>query len=210
MIAIVNYGMGNLGSILNMLRRIGVEAQIVQTPEAILAADKLILPGVGSFDTGMANLTSSGLRAVLDEQVLVRRTPVLGVCLGMQLLGHRSEEGQLPGLGWLDAEAIRFRFDPKATGLKIPHMGWNTVRPVNGAPLFADFAEPPRFYFVHSYHVVCADPRDVAAAVHHGSDVTAAVTRGNVMGVQFHPEKSHAFGMKLLKTFACLPGVAPC
>lgn len=211
MIAIVNYGIGNLGSILNMLQRIGVAAQVAQTPAAILAAEKLILPGVGAFDTGMASLGASGLRDVLDEKVVGQKTPVLGVCLGMQLLGRRSEEGQLPGLGWLDAETIRFRFDPKATGLKIPHMGWNTVRPANGTPIFAGFTEPPRFYFVHSYHMACADAGDVAATVHHGSDVTAAVARGHVMGVQFHPEKSHAYGMKLLRAFADLPPrTAPC
>ncbi len=210
MITIVNYGMGNLGSIRNMLQRIGVKARISSSREEILAAEKLILPGVGAFDTGMANLAQSGLREVLDEMVLVRQTPVLGVCLGMQLLTRSSEEGRLPGLGWIDAETIRFRFDPKATGLKIPHMGWNTVRPAAGAVLFAGFVEPPRFYFVHSYHVVCAAAAEVAATVNHGTEVTAAVARGHVMGVQFHPEKSHAYGMKLLKTFAALPGAVSC
>ena len=210
MITIVNYGMGNLGSIQNMLQRIGVKARISSSREEILEAEKLILPGVGAFDTGMANLAQSGLREVLDEMVLVRQTPVLGVCLGMQLLTRSSEEGRLPGLGWIDAETIRFRFDPKTTGLKIPHMGWNTVKPATGAALFTGFAEPPRFYFVHSYHVVCAAAAEVAATVNHGSEVTAAVARGHVMGVQFHPEKSHAYGMKLLKTFAALPRAVSC
>lgn len=205
MITIVNYGIGNLGSILNMLQRIGVKARISSSPEDILTAEKLILPGVGSFNTGMANLTQSGLRAVLDQKVMEQKTPVLGVCLGMQLMTRRSEEGHLPGLGWIDAETIRFQFDPKATGLKIPHMGWNTVKPAANVALFAGFIEPPRFYFVHSYHVVCADSANVAGSVHHGTDVTAAVTQGHVMGVQFHPEKSHSYGMKLLKTFATLP-----
>ncbi|MBI4474328.1 MAG: imidazole glycerol phosphate synthase subunit HisH [Acidobacteria bacterium] len=205
MITIIDYGMGNVGSILNMLKRIGVAARVSANADEIRAAERLILPGVGAFDTGMANLASMGLRDVLDEKVQVQQTPVLGVCLGMQLLTGRSEEGRLRGLGWIKGETVRFRFDPKTSHLKIPHMGWNTVKPVPRAPLFASFSEPPRFYFVHSYHVVCAEPADLAATVCHGDEVTAAITRGHIMGVQFHPEKSHTFGMKLLKTFAELP-----
>jgi glutamine amidotransferase len=204
-ITIIDYGMGNVGSILNMLKRIGAAAQISSKVEDIVSADKLVLPGVGSFDTGMSNLVISGLRDVLDEKVLGERTPVLGVCLGMQLLSRRSEEGQLPGLGWIEGETVRFRFDPKTTGLKVPHMGWNTVKPSPASPLFASFIEPPRFYFVHSYHVVCANPADVAAKVYYGEEVTAAISRGHVMGVQFHPEKSHTYGMRLFKSFADLP-----
>jgi glutamine amidotransferase len=204
-ICIVDYGVGNLGSILNMFRRIGATAQISSTVEEIRSATKLILPGVGSFDSGMTSLANSGLRDALDAKVLGDRTPVLGLCLGMQLMGHCSEEGSQRGLGWLQAETRRFPERTKELGLRIPHMGWNTITAKSGSPLFPYFAEPPRFYFVHSYHVICADPEDVAATTHHGTEVTAAVTHGNVMGVQFHPEKSHSYGMRLLRAFAELP-----
>jgi glutamine amidotransferase len=204
-ITIIDYGMGNAGSIANMLRRIGAPSLITSRREDVEKASKLILPGVGAFDTGMAHLDETGLRGPLDDKVLRGGTPVIGLCLGMQLLGRRSEEGQRAGLGWLDAETVRFRFDPKESKLKIPHMGWNTVTRVNDSPMFAGFTEPPRFYFVHSYHVECRDPRDVAATVRHGYEVTAAVQRGSIYGVQFHPEKSHKFGMAVLRFFASLP-----
>jgi glutamine amidotransferase len=206
MITIIDYGMGNVGSILNMLKRIGVSARVSSNSDHIRSATKLILPGVGSFDSGMSNLANSGFRELLDEKVLVQRTPVLGLCLGMQLLGSRSEEGKLKGLGWIDAETVRFPPSTKAAGLKIPHMGWNSVKTTASSPLFASFAEPPRFYFVHSYHMVCSDPSDIAATVSHGLEVTAAISRDNVMGVQFHPEKSHTYGMQLLKAFVDLAG----
>jgi glutamine amidotransferase len=205
MIIIIDYGMGNVGSILNMLKKVGVEARISSSAEAVRGADKLILPGVGAFDAGMSNLSNSGLRDALDEKVLRQKTPVLGVCLGMQLMTCRSEEGECPGLGWVDGETTLFRFDSDMKGLKIPHMGWNTVTPAANTSLFCGFDEPPRFYFVHSYHVLCRHPSDVVATVHHGFELTAAIERGNIMGVQFHPEKSHRFGMAIYRAFAALP-----
>jgi glutamine amidotransferase len=202
MIVIVDYGMGNLGSIANMLKKVGAEAVISSEAAAIERADKLILPGVGAYDNGMKNLAERGLIPLLNAKVLQDKTPILGLCLGMQLFARRSEEGQLPGLGWLDAETVRFKLDAAHTHLKIPHMGWNTLRICQSHPIFADADEEPRFYFVHSYHVVCAGPQIVLAQTHYGYDFASAVVKDNVVGVQFHPEKSHKFGMKLLRNFA--------
>jgi glutamine amidotransferase len=202
MIVIVDYGMGNLGSIANMLKKIGVPAVISSDPAVVEKADKLILPGVGAFDAGMKNLETRGLIPLLNFRVLEQKTPILGVCLGMQLLCKRSEEGQLPGLGWLDAEVVRFKFDSNTTNLKIPHMGWNTLAVRQPHPLFADLEAENRFYFVHSYHVVCADQSNVLAQTNYGFDFASAVVKDNIMGVQFHPEKSHKFGMRLYKNFA--------
>lgn len=210
MITIVDYGMGNLGSILNMLRRIGIAAGISSSPQDVKMASKLILPGVGAFDAGIANLNASGLREALDEAVIGRKVPVLGVCLGMQLMGRGSEEGELPGLGWIPAHATRFSSNGD-TRLRIPHMGWNTVSVRSDAAknsLFTSLEIPLRFYFVHSYHLVCDQPADVVATVHYGTDVTAALERNNLMGVQFHPEKSHRHGMSLYRAFAAIPEVA--
>jgi len=202
MIVIVDYGLGNIGSIVNMFKKAGVAATISSDPAVIEKADKLILPGVGAFDAGMKNLETRGLIPLLNFRVLEQQTPILGVCLGMQLLCKWSEEGQLPGLGWLDAEVVRFKFDSNSGDLKIPHMGWNTLTAHTPHPLFADLEAENRFYFVHSYHVVCADQSNVLAQTNYGFDFTAAVVKDNIMGVQFHPEKSHKFGMRLLKNFA--------
>lgn len=203
MIAIVDIGVGNLGAIRNMLRKVGAEAFITADPTDIRAAAKVILPGVGAFDAGMQALADSGLTAVLNEQALEVKKPVLGICLGAQMLGNRSEEGSLPGLGWIDMDVVRF---PRDAGLRVPHMGWNTVVPAvkdgKVSPLFAGNEAEPRFYFVHSYHFKCADPADVAATCDYGGAFAAAVARGNIWGVQFHPEKSHRFGAALLRNFA--------
>lgn len=202
MIIIIDYGMGNLGSILNMLKKIGASAIVSSSLEEIRKAEKLILPGVGAFDNGMKNLNDRGLTVVLREQVIEKGKPILGICLGMQLLTKRSEEGRTEGLGWIDAETVRFRFGEAQEGLKIPHMGWNTVNVMKESPLFKDMSEDPRFYFVHSYHVVCNDPGDVLTTTYYGYDFTSSVQRENMTGVQFHPEKSHKFGMRLLENWA--------
>ncbi|MBN1306082.1 MAG: imidazole glycerol phosphate synthase subunit HisH [Anaerolineales bacterium] len=202
MIVIVDYGMGNLGSILNMLKKIGVTgAKISSSPDEVEQADKLILPGVGAFDTGMKRLAETGLLEVLNEKVLKSKTPTLGVCLGMQLITKSSEEGQLPGLGWIDARTIRFQFDPRQTGLKIPHMGWNFIEFQREGALLMDMYPGSRFYFVHSYHVVCGNAADVLATTNYGYDFVSIVQHENIMGVQFHPEKSHKFGMRIYKNF---------
>jgi glutamine amidotransferase len=202
MIAIVDYGMGNLGSIVNMLKKVGADATLTSDPTMIEKADKLILPGVGAFDNGMRNLTERNLVSRLTTRVLQKKIPILGLCLGMQLFTRRSEEGQLPGLGWLDADTVRFRFDASQAHLKVPHMGWNTPHLCRPHALFAEMDAEPRFYFVHSYRVVCADPQDELAHANYGIDFVAMVAHDNILGAQFHPEKSHKFGMRLLKNFA--------
>ncbi len=201
MIVIVDLEMGNVGSVRNMVKRIGAEARISSDVAEIEAADRLILPGVGAFDHGMRSLRRLGLLEALNHRVLDQETPVLGICLGMQLLTRGSEEGDEPGLGWIAGDTIRFGFDPRQAGLKIPQMGWNTVVVQRRDSLFRGFDDEPRFYFVHSYHVVCDRPEDVLATTWHGYDFAAAVHRANVWGTQFHPEKSHKFGIRLLTNF---------
>ena len=205
MITIIDYNVGNLGSIRNMLKKLGVDSEVSSDPQRIAAADQLILPGVGAFDTGMDSLHRSGLVPLLNERVLQARVPTLGICLGMQLMARRSAEGERDGLGWIDAEAVRF--EPADTSLKVPHMGWNRVYPQRPSPLLDGLPAEPRFYFVHSFHVRCNNPNDVLLTSHYGIDFHSAFEHGNVWGVQFHPEKSHKFGMRLLQNFAdhCKP-----
>lgn len=200
MIVIVDYGVGNVGSIVNMLRRGGASAIVSAKSEEIRSADGLILPGVGAFDAGMKQLAGTGLMEALSEAVLGRKTPILGICMGMQLFMRASEEGDLPGLGWIDGEVVRFKPDPQAK-LKVPHMGWNTVS-TEPAELFHGLEAGSRFYFVHSYYVACSDDREVIGRTQHGLWFHSSVRKDNILGVQFHPEKSHRFGMALLKNFA--------
>lgn len=200
MLAIINYGLGNLSSIRNMCRRIGVEAEISDDPDLIAAADRLILPGVGHFRKGMENLHASGLKPVLDQLVLEARRPILGICLGAQLMTGHSEEGDTPGLGWVDADTIRFR-DDALGGLKVPHMGWREIGITADNPLWAGLPDEPRFYFVHSYHFRFRQPDEVAATARYGYDFACAFRKGNIFGTQFHPEKSHRFGMRVLENF---------
>lgn len=201
MIAIVDYGMGNLGSIQNMFRRIEVPAEVTGDIEVIRRASKILLPGVGAFDSAMSRINESGLREVLDHKALNERVPVLGICLGMQLLTRSSDEGNLPGLGWIAAQTRRF---PTIKSLKVPHMGWNLVKPRHPHPLVDGLPADSRFYFVHSYYVTVDDDADSLLQAHYGVDFEAAVAHDNILGAQFHPEKSHKFGMKLLANFARL------
>jgi glutamine amidotransferase len=205
-IVVVDYGMGNVGSIANMLRKVGADAQVSSQARAIETADKLILPGVGAFDAAMQRINDAdGLRASLDRRVVADRVPVLGICLGMQLLTTRSEEGELPGLGWIAARTVSFRgrIDPL---LKCPHMGWNVVTPHTPSGLTAGFdtLSEPRFYFVHSYYIECEDRDAAILRTSYGVSYDSAIQCNNIYGVQFHPEKSHRFGMKLLENFARL------
>jgi imidazole glycerol-phosphate synthase subunit HisH len=215
MITIIDYGVGNLGSIANMFKKIGVKTIITADANTIAQADKLILPGVGAFDNGMRNLQARGLVEVLNSQVLEKGVPILGLCVGLQLFTRKSEEGQLPGLGWLDAAVVRFKFDAAQhvaaqgiaaqsaqAGLKIPHMGWNYIQMQQASPLLTGLPAETRFYFVHSYHLVCTDASDVLAQTTYGYAFPSIVQRGNIYGAQFHPEKSHRFGMQFLKNFA--------
>jgi glutamine amidotransferase len=200
-IVIVNYGLGNLGSIFNMLKKIGVESVISSEVETITQATKVILPGVGHFDRAMERLKGTPLRDVLDRKALVDKVPILGICLGMQLLSRGSEEGSLPGLGWIPASTVRFRPEPDSR-LKVPHMGWNEVERTTPSPLTEGFDAEFRFYFVHSYFVRTDDRAHSILVARHGIEFDAGIQKDNIFGVQFHPEKSHRFGMKLLANFA--------
>lgn len=201
MIVIVDYKLGNLGSIYNMLRKLGASVSVSDRPDQISQAEKIILPGVGSFDGGMSNLNRSGLKPVLEQLVMDKKVPTLGVCLGMQLLTRGSEEGSEPGLGWVKGETVSFEKPKENSGLKIPHMGWNSIQIKNADPLLAEL-EHSRFYFVHSFHVTCDDPTTVLTTTEHGEKFVSVYRFGNIWGTQFHPEKSHRFGMKLLANFA--------
>lgn len=204
-VSIIDYGMGNVGSIQNMLTRLGAEAGVTRDPTAITRADRLILPGVGAFDAGMRNLHQSGLLPIIKQKVLVGNTPLLGICLGMQLLMGRSEEGHEAGLGWLPGRVVRFSFDAENKHLKIPHMGWNVIQVKQASKLLDELGVDSRYYFVHSYHCVAAQGTEVLATATYGHEFAAVVARGNIFGVQFHPEKSHRFGMELLRNFLQLP-----
>lgn len=200
MIAIVDYDIGNLAAVANMFRRIGVECEVTSDVEKIRNAARLVLPGNGAFDACMTALRETGLIPVLEEKVLEHRTPLLGICVGAQMLGKGSEEGVGSGLGWLDMAVKRF---PATLNLKVPHMGWAEVERVcPGDPLISGLDERARFYFVHSYYMQPANPQDVLLTARYGIDFAAAVRSGNIAGVQFHPEKSHRYGKRLLELFS--------
>ena len=198
MIIVVDYGVGNIASVLNMLKRVGAKAMASNSREDIERAGKLILPGVGAFDAGMQTLRNSGLIDVLDEQVLGKRKPVMGVCLGSQMLGNRSEEGCELGLGWIDMDIVRFE---KRDGRKVPHMGWNEVTPQLQHPILTGLDEQSRFYFVHSYYMLPRDVANTLLTANYDQQFAAGVFKDNIFGFQFHPEKSHRFGMQLFKNF---------
>jgi len=202
MITIVDYGLGNVRAFLNVYKRLNIEARTAAHPGDLIGASKVILPGVGAFDQAMALLEASGMRACLDDLVSRQGVPVLGVCVGMQMLGRASEEGKAQGLGWVDGRVRAFASLMAAEKLPVPHMGWNDVRPVSGNPLFEHLACDARFYFLHSYYFECDRDQDSIAVSRYGPEFCCAVNAGNVFGVQFHPEKSHRFGTRLLKNFA--------
>jgi imidazole glycerol-phosphate synthase subunit HisH len=202
MIMIVDYGMGNLGSIQNMFKRIGIKAQIESDPSVLRSARKIVLPGVGSFDAAMQRINEvEGLRETLDRKACLEKVPVLGVCLGMQLLTDSSEEGVLPGLGWIAGKTIRF---PSAMNLKIPHMGWNNGTFPDDKPtnlILKNLPADSRFYFVHSYFVKVNNDENAILKTSYGIKFDAAIAKDNIFGVQFHPEKSHKFGMQIFQNF---------
>jgi glutamine amidotransferase len=186
-----------------MFRKLNVESVITSDLEEVAKADRLVLPGVGAFDHAMANLKNLSLVPLLNQKILKEKTPLLGICLGMQLLTKKSEEGIMLGLDWIDAETVRFKFED-CNKLKVPHMGWNTVEIKRDDVLFKNMGEEPSFYFVHSYYAKCNDQNNILTTTHYGIDFCSSVVRGNIRGVQFHPEKSHKFGMQLLRNFADL------
>jgi imidazole glycerol-phosphate synthase subunit HisH len=201
MIVIIDYGIGNLASVHNMFKKIGVKEVIVSKDEAVISkATKLLLPGVGAFDAAMNHLKLTGLIPLLNQKVLEEKVPTLGICLGMQMLTRSSEEGTEQGLSWIDATTVKFNLDP-ALKLKVPHMGWNYVKANYTNPLI-EMESKNRFYFVHSYYVKCIDAQQSLATCHFGGDFTCMVNKDNIFGAQFHPEKSLKFGMKLLENFS--------
>lgn len=204
MISIVNYGMGNLGSIVNMYKKIGVKTELISTVTEIEKAQKILLPGVGAFDAAMTKINELGIREALDKKALQEKIPILGICLGMQLLTQSSEEGKLPGLGWIDAKTLAFSRFIDSSKYKIPHMGWNTAEINQPSKLTLGFKEleDVRFYFVHSYFVKCDKDENSILRTEYGVTFDSAIHQGNIYGAQFHPEKSHKFGMKMLENFA--------
>lgn len=202
MVTIIDYGVGNLNSIKNMLKKIGTDAIISSLPADIDSAEKLILPGVGAFDYGMQKIHESGFLGNLRQKVIQNKTPLLGVCLGAQLLLEGSEEGvPVPGLGWINGRVVRFDQGRMPGNFKIPHMGWNGLELKKESRLFTNMHPGQRFYFVHSYHMACVQEADVLAESNYSYNFVSAVEKDNVLGVQFHPEKSHKFGMRLYENF---------
>lgn len=201
MIVVVDSGVANLASVVNMGRKAGGTFTVSHEPAVVAAATKLILPGVGAFDAAMRSLTERGLVPALEHAVRDRQVPILGLCLGMQLFTRGSEEGGAAGLNWIAADTVRFRTDLVPGGLKVPHMGWNHVEINREDPLLATLPPAPRFYFVHSYYVRCDDPDDVLLWATHGVRFAAGVRHGNIWGLQCHPEKSHFFGLAVMRQF---------
>lgn len=199
-VTVVDYGAGNVGSVMNMLKKIGVPALRAQEAAQLKAAKRLILPGVGAFDHCMQKLADSGLRPALEEAALKQKTPLLGICVGFQMMYAGSEEGTQPGLGWLSGKVVRFDASKLKADQKVPHMGWDRISAL-AHPLFFS-PDEPRFYFVHSYHAQPDDPTCTIATCNYGYEFTCAAQKENILGVQFHPEKSHRFGMQLLRNFA--------
>lgn len=202
MITIIDYGMGNIGTIINKLEKLDISVQTTSDPSSILSAEKIILPGVGSFDAGIKNINALNLIESLQKAILEDKTPILGICLGMQLFTKKSEEGSLGGLGLFGCNTIKFRIPDFNNQMKIPHIGWNTIRILNTSPLLENINSDARFYFVHSYHVNCQIPGLVTAVTNYGYDFPSIIQKNNIYGVQFHPERSHSQGLTILKNFA--------
>lgn len=201
MITVLDYGLGNVAAFVNIYKRLNIAVEVAATAEQLTGAEKIILPGVGAFDWAMTRLNESGMRERLDELVTVKKTPVLGVCVGMQMMAKKSDEGKLPGLGWIDAEVQRFDEAGFSQQTHLPHMGWNDVVPRTSDCLFKGM-QSPRFYFLHSYYFAPANADDVLAETDYNGSFASAARSGNVFGTQFHPEKSHQWGVTLLKNFA--------
>jgi glutamine amidotransferase len=202
MITIVNYGLGNVQAIGNIYRKAGIPVTLAEKPEDMVGAERLILPGVGAFDWAMHRLEESGMRPALQDLVLTKGVPVLGICVGMQMLADSSEEGVLPGLGWISGTVRHFEPGAAGEGVRMPHMGWNDIATGRSHPLFAGLESDARFYFLHSYYFEPVEHDTVLAWTDYGGRFASSVGRGNVLGVQFHPEKSHQWGVRLLLNFA--------
>lgn len=202
MITIIDYNAGNIKSIQNMLKRIGVASSIATTQAQIKMANKLILPGVGHFDHGMNNLKNTGFIDILHQKVVLEKTPVLGICLGAQMLGNKSDEGEQKGLGWIDMDIVKFNKAVMPESHKIPHMSWNEIKVKKSSKLMEGLTNQSRFYFVHAFHMQPNNEDDVLTTTNYGYEFSSSVEKNNIYGVQFHPEKSHKYGMKILENFS--------
>lgn len=204
MITIIDYGSGNISAIANIYKRLKVPFSIATNPEEIVDSEKIILPGVGAFDETISKLDGSGLRKILDIEVLDKKVPVLGICVGMQILAKKSEEGQLPGLGWINGKVNKIDKSLLHQKPKVPHLGWNSIKSTKSTSLFKDIDEDEGFYFLHSFYFECLQHEDVLSETFYGKNFASAVNHDNIYGVQFHPEKSHSNGIKLLENFSKL------
>jgi glutamine amidotransferase len=202
MITVVDYGLGNVRAFLNVYRSLNVEAFVARSPAELSQATRVILPGVGAFDHAMELLRRSGMREILEDLVIGKGVPVLGICVGMQILASSSEEGISPGLSWIKGRVLRLDESKIPYRCRLPHMGWNEAHPVRRSPLFDGLEDTSRFYFLHSYHFQCEEEENVLARTVYGDGFDSAVSRDNIYGVQFHPEKSHRWGVRLLQNFA--------
>ncbi len=204
MIIIIDYGLGNIRAFVNVYERLNIKTKIAHTAEELKDASKIILPGVGAFDYAMAQLNASGMRDELEKQVIENKIPIMGICVGMQILAKSSDEGNLPGLGWIDGEVKLFDATTIPYKTRLPHMGWNSINPVNNCQLLSGFTDQSRFYFLHSYYFVCNKVESIISTTEYGITYASAVNRDNIYGIQFHPEKSHSNGTQLLHNFAKL------
>jgi glutamine amidotransferase len=204
MIALIDYGVGNIRAFTNIYKKLGIPVKIAKNAEDLRGITRIILPGVGAFDHAMEQLERSGMRQRLDELVMQEKVPVIGICVGMQMLAHSSDEGVRPGLGWMDASVKKFDGSKISYSTHLPHMGWNDVKPVKKNELLNGLENESKFYFLHSYYFHCNDTRDTIANTDYGIQFSCAVNKNNIYGVQFHPEKSHQYGIQLLNNFANL------
>jgi len=204
MITLIDYGVGNINAFVNVYKRVDVPVKIAKTKEDLIGAEKLILPGVGHFDHAMTQLNNSGMRDTLDKMVLLDKIPVIGICVGMQMMANNSDEGTMEGLKWIDASVRKFDESKINQVTRLPHMGWNDVRPVKDIPLFKGLEKDAIFYFLHTYYFECTNPEDVMAVTEYGGEFASAAHHENKYGIQFHPEKSHSYGETLLHNFAKL------